>query len=323
MVKGFFFAISACLLWGVIFISPLLIPEYPGILQSAGRYVAFGLIALPLAWYDRNNLRKLLYKDWIEAFKLALVGNLMYYTCLSSAIQRTGAPMSIMIIGTLPVVLTVCSNIAYSNDDGKLPWSKLSLSLLTIATGLCFINTAELIHASQIFDIWRYISGITLALIAVVCWTWYPIRNARWLRYHPHSQPTTWTTAQGLITLPIAFIVYGCICLALNLTRDDFLLPFGPRPKVFIPLMIAIGLLCSWLGTFCWNEASRRLPTVLIGPLIVFETIAGITYTFMLRQTWPPFLTLSGVICLIIGVAYAISIKYRSVKNHTFLADEL
>ena len=43
-------------------------------------------------------------------------------------------------------------------------------------------------------------------------------------------------------------------------------LPFGPRPAQFIGLMLAIGLLASWLGTLCWNEASQRLPTTLVGP---------------------------------------------------------
>jgi hypothetical protein len=32
-----------------------------------------------------------------------MMGNLIYYVCLASAIQRTGAPVSTMIIGTLPV----------------------------------------------------------------------------------------------------------------------------------------------------------------------------------------------------------------------------
>lgn len=36
--------------------------------------------------------------------------------------------------------------------------------------------------------------------------------------------------------------------------------------------MLAIAVLCSWVGALCWNIASQRLPTVILGPLIVFET---------------------------------------------------
>mgnify|MGYP006874988147 CR=1 FL=1 len=35
---------------GLIFVGPLIVPEYPAMLQSMGRYLALGLIALPIAW---------------------------------------------------------------------------------------------------------------------------------------------------------------------------------------------------------------------------------------------------------------------------------
>ena len=50
---------AAGLMWGLIFVGPLLVPDYPAALQSTGRYLAFGLITLPLAWFDRRRLRKL------------------------------------------------------------------------------------------------------------------------------------------------------------------------------------------------------------------------------------------------------------------------
>ena len=53
MWTGTLFALAAGLMWGLVFIAPLLLPEYPAALQSFGRYLAFGLIALPLAWLDR------------------------------------------------------------------------------------------------------------------------------------------------------------------------------------------------------------------------------------------------------------------------------
>lgn len=63
-------------------------------------------------------------------------------------------------------------------------------------------------------------------------------------------------------------------------TNAGLLLTFWPRPLVFISLMVAIAVLCSWVGALCWNVASQRLPTVILGPLIVFETLAGLLYTF-------------------------------------------
>ena len=121
MFVGIIYALIAGMMWGLVFVSPLLLPEYPPVLQSVGRYLAFGLIALPLAWLDRRRLSQLSRADWKEALKLAAVGNLLYYLCLASAIQRAGGPLPTMIIGTLPVVIAITANRRNVQRDGKLP----------------------------------------------------------------------------------------------------------------------------------------------------------------------------------------------------------
>jgi drug/metabolite transporter (DMT)-like permease len=70
--------------------------------------------------------------------------------------------------------------------------------------------------------------------------------------------------------------------------------------------MAAIGLFASWLGTLCWNEASQRLPTTVVGQLIVFETLSALAYAYALRGQWPEMLTLAGIVLLIVGVAWAL-----------------
>ncbi|HDT2308787.1 TPA: DMT family transporter [Citrobacter braakii] len=309
MISGVFYALLAGLMWGLIFVGPLIVPEYPAVLQSMGRYLALGLIALPIAWLGRVRLRQLTRKDWVTALALTMMGNLIYYVCLASAIQRTGAPVSTMIIGTLPVVIPVFANLLYSQRDGKLSWWRLSPALVLIGIGLLCVNISELNQGLPDFSGWRYGSGIALALISVVCWAWYALRNARWLRENPDKHPMMWATAQALVTLPVSLLGYIAACLWLNGQTPDFALPFGPRPGVFIGLMIAIAVLCSWVGALCWNVASQKLPTVILGPLIVFETLAGLVYTFILRQEFPPLLTVSGIALLIVGVVIAVRAK--------------
>ncbi|HEB0893796.1 TPA: DMT family transporter [Citrobacter braakii] len=309
MISGVLYALLAGLMWGLIFVGPLIVPDYPAVLQSMGRYLALGLIALPIAWLGRVRLRQLTRKDWVTALALTMMGNLIYYVCLASAIQRTGAPVSTMIIGTLPVVIPVFANLLYSQRDGKLSWWRLSPALVLIGIGLLCVNISELNQGLPDFSGWRYGSGIALALISVVCWAWYALRNARWLRENPDKHPMMWATAQALVTLPVSLLGYIAACLWLNGQTPDFALPFGPRPGVFIGLMIAIAVLCSWVGALCWNVASQKLPTVILGPLIVFETLAGLVYTFILRQEFPPLLTVSGIALLIVGVVIAVRAK--------------
>ncbi|EDU0566779.1 DMT family transporter, partial [Salmonella enterica subsp. salamae] len=272
MISGVLYALLAGLMWGLIFVGPLIVPDYPALLQSMGRYLALGLIALPIAWLGRTRLRQLTRKDWSTALSLTLMGNLIYYACLASAIQRTGAPVSTMIIGTLPVVIPVFANVLYSQRDGRLSWLRLAPALALIGFGLLCVNIAELSQGLSDVSGWRYGSGIVLALISVACWAWYALRNARWLRENPDKHPMMWATAQALVTLPVSLIGYAAACLWLSIQKPMFTLPFGPHPALFIGLMIAIAVLCSWVGALCWNIASQKLPTVILGPLIVFET---------------------------------------------------
>ena len=44
-----------------------------------------------------------------------------------------------------------------------------------------------------------------------------------------------------------------------------------------------------------------------IRPLIVFETLAGLLYTFLMRQSVPPLLTACGIALLVVGVVIAVS----------------
>lgn len=305
---GTLFALAAGLVWGLVFVAPLLVPQYPPAMLSVGRYLAFGLIALPLAWLDRHNLRQLRRADWLAALQLAAVGNLLYYLCLASAVQLAGAPLPTMVIGTLPVVIALCSNRRNARRDGHLPWHRLGPSLLLIAAGIALVNRAELaaLRGSGALNLRAYASGALLALGGVVCWTWYPIRNADWLRAHPDRKPRTWATAQGLATLPLAVLGYGAFCLWTGVSGSDFALPFGPTPWRFVGLMAVIGLLASWLGTLCWNEASQRLPTTVVGQLIVFETLAALAYALILRGGWPDLGVLMGAGLLVAGVWWAL-----------------
>jgi drug/metabolite transporter (DMT)-like permease len=323
LVSGTLFALAAGLLWGLVFVAPLLLPDYPAVLLSAARYFAFGLIALQLAWFDRGRLAQLTRADWIEALKLSLVGNLLYYLCLAAAIQRAGGPLPTVIVGTLPVVIAITSNLRDHARDGRLPWLHLLPSLLLIAAGIACVNQVELerLRAEAGSDVLgRYVGGALLAIGAVICWTWYPIRNADWMRAHPDRSATAWATAQGLVTLAPAAAMFAAFWLWHGLRGGDgssvangsagaFAMPFGPTPALFIGLMFSIGLFASWLGTLCWNAASQRLPTTLVGQLIVFETLAALAFAFVLRREWPGAVTLLGVALLVGGVLWALRVK--------------
>jgi drug/metabolite transporter (DMT)-like permease len=306
MLTGFLCALGAGLLWGLVFVTPLLLGDYPGSVLSFGRYVGFGLIVLIPAWLDRERILRLRRADWMAALKLSLVGNILYYAALATAIQLADAPLPAMLIGTLPVVISIFSNLSPGHASETVAWRRLIPSLIVISAGLMLVNASELAHLDGRRSLADYLLGCGIAIGAVAAWTWYPMMNARHLKQHPEIRSSTWATAQGLTTLPLAllgFIGYG----AWNaLAGSPYAYPLGPRPAMFIGMMLLLGLCASWLGTMLWNKASQRLPTSLAGQLIVFETLSALLYAFILRGAMPSLQVLSGIALLCIGVSLGV-----------------
>ena len=69
--------------------------------------------------------------------------------------------------------------------------------------------------------------------------------------------------AAGVLCALAAGLMWGLAFVASAVIGIGFPLPLGTTPERVIGLMLVIGLLASWLGTLCWNEASQRLPTAL------------------------------------------------------------
>lgn len=313
-------ALGAGLCWGLVFVAPVMLPDAHPVALSLGRYLAFGLIALVLAWPARKALRALQRADWHEALRLSLIGNLLYYALLAGAIQLAGVPLPTLLIGTLPVVIAITANL----QQRDIAWARLWPSLLAIGAGIALVHRSEAgTGLSQ-----APVAGGLLALGAVVCWTWYPIRNARWLQTHPQHSAATWATAQGLATLPLALLgslIAGLVWLATGPEAASViqtgsaaaehvrhpLPPWGSQPWAFVGLMLAIGLLASWLGTLLWNQSSQRLPTSLGGQLIVFETLSALAYGYLWRGQWPDLSAACGILLLCLGVMLGV----RSVQR--------
>lgn len=326
VVTGTLWAAAAGLMWGLVFVAPTLLSAYPAALLAFGRYLAFGLIVLPLAWLDRTRLAQLSRADWRDATALTLVGNFAYYLLLAASIQRTGGALTTVIIGSLPMMIAIASNRRNAQRDGLLPWRKLAPPLLLIAGGIALVNHEEMAALSQpnaAHSLADYALGALLGLGALACWTWYPIRNADWLRTHADRPPSTWATAQGLVTLPLAtaglaltWVLGASGAWPGSAALSEFDWPLGPDPWRYVGLMAVLGLLASWAGTLCWNKASQRLPTALAGQLIVFETVSALAYTYLWRGQWPGAITSLGIGLLLGGVWLGLRIQPIPTMPH-------
>jgi drug/metabolite transporter (DMT)-like permease len=316
LLEGILCAVGAGLLWGLVFVTPVLLPDYSPAALSLGRYLAFGMVAVALAWPIRALLRALNAAQWRTALALALIGNLVYYFALAAGIQAAGAPLASVIIGTLPVVIAIVANrTASQHAEQSLPWRVLAPSMALIAVGIALVNRDEMRQMGLLTVNMMLVLGLSANLVAVAAWTWYPIRNARFMKAHPTVSSHAWATAQGLATLPLALLglaIYACVKWVQAPDGGLMVALVGPRPWHYLMLMITIAIGASWIGTLLWNRASRLLPTALAGQLIVFETMAALAYAYGLRGAWPAPTSVLGIALLLMGVLAAVRAFQRT-----------
>nr|WP_253937950.1 EamA family transporter [Dickeya dadantii] len=119
----------------MVFLAPELVRAFSPLQIAIGRYVAYGLISLVLlALHGSSLMRRLTRREWFALGWLSLAGNTLYYILLSSAVQMAGIAVTSLVIGFMPVVVTLIG----SRDRGAVPLRRLLPSLLMCAAGaLC------------------------------------------------------------------------------------------------------------------------------------------------------------------------------------------
>ena len=77
---------------------------------------------------------------------------------------------------------------------------------------------------------------------------------------------------------------------------------------VFLAWAIVMGVAGSWVATWCWSIASRKLPLSLSAQLIVAETVFGLAYGFIYEHRWPASAEWAGIALQMVGAAVAIAV---------------
>ena len=143
MLAGFLFGLSACVLWGSIYLVPVMLPGYDPVVIATGRFIAFGLVTLPLWWAWRREFAHYSRRDWLTAAELGVVGNCVYYWCLTQCIQKAGAPFAGMCMALIPVLVAVIANLRDKKRGRFVRWRSLIPALVLIFAGLVLANISE------------------------------------------------------------------------------------------------------------------------------------------------------------------------------------
>lgn len=287
-------------LWGTVFLVPELLSAFTPLQLAAGRYLAYGTMALLLLAPRLGSVAaKLGRADLAALARHALAGNLVYYVLLAAGVQYAGVAPTSLIVGMVPLVVTLLGR----HDHGAVPLRRMAWPLLLVGAGIACINIDTFLHAPPETSAGGIAFGVLCATGALLCWAWYAMDNARYLKRNAQFGSAEWSGLYGLATgvlalllVPFAFVWDGSAT--------------APAPvRDWTLFWITNGLLAlgaSVVGNHFWNVASRRVPVTLTGQLILFETLFALLYGFIHRGAGPRALELAAIGLLVLGVAWSV-----------------
>lgn len=300
-LAGIACGMGAGALWGLVFLAPALVREFSPLQLAAGRYLFYGLIAAALIaprW--RALVACLPRRQWANLCWLALTGNTLYYVLLSGAVQNGGIAMTSLVIGFLPVAVTVIG----SRDHGAVPLSKLLPSLLACAAGAACIGWQALAGLATGSTAMR-LSGLACALGALVSWTVYAVGNARCLARLEQVSSHDWNLLTGVVTGAQSLLLVP-LALGLGAGHHDAL-----AWTRLAAVSAGLALFASILGNLLWNRMSRLLPLTLVGQMILFETLFALLYGFLWEWRLPSPLELAALAFVVASVVSCVAAHRR------------
>lgn len=310
MFKGITFALSACLIWGLIFIIPQFMSSYNSMEIALGRYWFYGGVSLILLLKARlQGFCKYPLSVWIKALTLSFLSG--YYLWVVLAIRYSSPEICALVLGTSPITIAFYGNWKQKEGNFKL----LILPSCLILIGLIMINVPHIIITTSPLE---YTLGLIFSLLSLASWTVYVVLNSRFLKENPLVNSNDWATMQGVTTL-FWVIVGGVACSVFFWDKIDMQKYFlwNQETQSFFIGCAILGIFCSWVGAALWNQASVYLPVSLAGQLMIFETIFGIVFVYLLDQKLPSLMESSGIVLLLGAVIYGIQALRVGDPVHT------
>lgn len=289
---GVFYGMLAGALWGGIFLAPKLVPDFSALQLSTARYLTYGLISLIIIGPRLKRVSAHFgAREWIALGWLSMIGNIAYYVFISTAVKLSGVAFTSIIIGFLPVAVTIIG----SRDHGAVSLKRLWPSLAFGAMGIIGISWQSLTENDAGLDVSRVI-GLACAIGALASWTAFAVGNARWLSRLHDVSADDWNMMTGVVT--------GGLALALAIPAFGFGgASHNPGDWLhFVAVAAGLGFTASILGNALWNRMSRLLPLTMVGQMILFETLFALLYGFLWEGRGPTLIEVVAICSVVLSV---------------------
>jgi drug/metabolite transporter (DMT)-like permease len=283
-------------LWALAFVVPVVLGGSSAAEITVGRFLVYG--ALSLASLGATRTGQLSWRLFGIAFLLALAGNVAFYFILTLGIQLSGATFAILVIGMVPVTISLFGRVA--TDEGRLRDIAPPLGLFILG-----VVTFNLGKTDFLRDLSDFSAVGTLCLLAcLVMWTWYAIANARFLRQHANIDAREWNSLIGAASL-VAVLLAAPIFYGLGELRSPLAIPRQEMASI-VWWSIVLGGGSTWLAYLLFNLAARLLKVSLLGQLIIFEAIFGVFYVFLVSGKIPNLVEMTGMAVALLGIWWSV-----------------
>lgn len=232
---------------------------------------------------------------------LATIGYSAYFFLLIFSVRFAGISVSSLLIGLLPLTISLASR-----DRVQRPWM-FRISLAMICAGIAVLNIDGLsaFQAGGQGSAALFLLGVVFALVCVLLWTLFAVQNGRFLKNHREIVGSDWAAVLGvhslIMVLPLVFLEHAL--------RGTNPVAWALTPELlsqFLFAVVVLGFGCSYIATLLWNIASQRLPTGILGQLIVSETVFALLYSFLSEHRLPTLLEAASIFLLVFGVILGI-----------------
>lgn len=305
LVAGVASGVAAGALWGLVFLAPQALRHFDALQLSAARYLAYGVVAAALLlprW--RGVMARLGRSEWLGLLGLSLLGNILYYVLLATAVQWAGGASTSLIIGLLPVTVTL----AGAREVGAIRLSSLVMPLALCLAGVGLVGMHALSAHAGADEVLARAAGLLCAFGALASWSAYSVGNSRWLARRPDISPHDWSLLTGIATGGLAVLI------AIPAFSRDLAGHGASDWMIFWGISAAVAVFASVIGNAFWNRASRLLPLTLTGQMIIFETLFALLYGFLWDRRWPEPVEILAIVCLVAGVLWC-TLAHRRHHN--------
>ena len=288
---------AAGALWGLVFLAPKVAPEASPMMLTAGRYLAYGLIAaLLIAPRWRRVTAALDWKAWRALAWLSLAGNIVYFVVLVVSVHFAGVGASALIVGMVPVVVALWG-LKYKDSP---PLSRVAPPIAVAALAVALIGWEALGQGGGAGrDGVQTLIGLACALAALLSWSAFAVGNSRWMGRLPEVSPHDWSLLTGVVTGGFALLLAVPAVLTLGVWS-------GEAWVRFLGVSLGVAVFASIIGNAFWNQASRLLPLTMLGQMIVSETLFAFLYGFLWERRGPTVIEVVAMILMVISVVWCV-----------------